>query len=147
MGKRLLILTVLLAASLSSFSRSRETLEQLMARADSARIEDRPALYTEIARRQVDAADKSYSEGKVEPGRAAVRDVVTYSDKAGDAAMQSGKKLKDTEIAMRKMAGRLRDLKRGLVFEDQAPVQAAIDHLEQIRTKLLHRMFGKKGSK
>ncbi len=147
MHKRLLILAILLAASLPAAAREEQSLEQLIARADSARLEDRPGLYTEIARRQVDAADESFREGKVEQGRDAVHEVVTYSDKAGAAALQSGKKMKDTEIAMRKMAGRLRDLKRGLVFDEQAPVQAAIDHLEQIRTELLNRMFAKKGRK
>ena len=42
------------------------------------------------------------------------------------------------------MAEKLRDLKRGLAYEDQAPVQAAADKLEQMRTELLGRMFGKK---
>jgi len=52
--------------------------------------------------------------------------------------------LKDTEIALRKMSQRLRDLKRGLPYEDQGPVQGAADRLEQMRTELLGRMFGKK---
>ncbi len=48
---------------------------------------------------------------------------------------------------LRKMAAKLRDIKRTLVFEDQAPVQATVDHLEQVRTELLARMFGKKEDK
>jgi len=73
------------------------------------------------------------------------KQLVGYSGKASDAASQIGKKLKDTEIALRKMAQKLRDLKRGLPYEDQGPVQAAADRLEQMRTELLSRMFGKKG--
>ena len=37
---------------------------------------------------------------------------MTYSEKAHDAAIQAGKKLKSTEIALRKMAAKLRDIKR-----------------------------------
>jgi hypothetical protein len=69
---------------------------------------------------------------------------VNYSDKARDAAIRSGKKVKDTEIAVRKMAEKLRNIKRTLAFEDQAPVQSAIDRLEQMRTDLFERMFGKR---
>ena len=58
-----------------------------------------------------------------------------------------GKRLKDTEIAVRKMAEKFRDVKRTLPFEDQAPVQQAIDSLEKMRTDLLAVMFGKKGKK
>ena len=42
------------------------------------------------------------------------------------------------------MAEKLRNIKRTLAFEDQAPVQGAIDRLEQMRTDLFERMFGKK---
>jgi hypothetical protein len=73
--------------------------------------------------------------------------VVAYSDKARDASIRTGKRLKDTEIAMRKMAARLRDIKRSLAFEDQAPVATAVDRLEQMRTELLSHMFGKKDNK
>jgi hypothetical protein len=41
------------------------------------------------------------------------------------------------------MAAKLRDIKRSLNFDDQAPVQAAADRLENLRTDLLSHMFGK----
>ena len=144
---RIIILAVFLASSLIAFARKEETLPELITRAESSKLEDRPHLYTEIARRQVKVADQLYSAGKPDEGRAAVSDVVQYSDKARDAATQSGKKLKDTEIAVRKMVARLRDIKRTLAFEYQAPVQEAVDHLEQVRTELLSKMFGKKEDK
>jgi hypothetical protein len=144
---RIIILAIFVASSLAAVAHKEETLAELIARAESSKLDDRPRLYTEIGRRQVKAADQLYSDGKVEEGRAAVSDVVQYSDKARDAATQSGKKLKDTEIAVRKMVARLRDIKRTLAFEYQAPVQEAIDHLEQVRTELLSQMFGKKENK
>ena len=147
MRLRIIILAVFFASSLIAFARKQETVAELIARAESSKLDDRPHLYTEIGRRQVKAADELYAAGKPEEGRAAVRDVVQYSDKARDAATQSGKKLKDTEIAVRKMVARLRDIKRTLPFEDQAPVQEAVDHLEQVRTELLSQMFGKKENK
>jgi len=73
-----------------------------------------------------------------------VQDVVSYSQQAGEAVRQTGRRLKNTEIALRKMARRLTDIKHGLPSDDQPPVQAAIDTLEKIRTDLLNSMFGKK---
>ena len=144
---RTIILGIFVFSSLVAFANKEETLAELITRAESSKLDDRPHLYTEIARRQVKAADQLYAAGKPEEARAAVRDVVEYSDKASDAATHSGKKLKDTEIAMRKMVARLRDIKRTLAFEDQAPIEEAVDHLEQVRTQLLSQMFGKKENK
>ncbi|HXM22551.1 MAG TPA: hypothetical protein VN948_14945 [Terriglobales bacterium] len=140
---RILIAAVLLTTSFLAFASKQEPLQELIARAESARLEDRPTLYVEIARHQLKSADELYTAGKVEDARPALKDVVTYSEKAHDAAIQSGKRLKNTEIDLRKMAAKLRDIKRNLNFDDQAPVQAAADRLESLRTDLLSRMFGK----
>jgi hypothetical protein len=137
------LIALLAATALAGFARREETIEELKARVESARPEERPGLCTEIARRQVESADELYTQGKVEAALASVRDAVSYSEKAAEAALQSGKKLKHTEIALRKTAHRLEDIKHALSFEDQAPVQAAHDRLEQLRTQLLNRMFGK----
>jgi hypothetical protein len=145
----MLLAAIFLAAFAPSaaFARSEESLEQMIARADSASPGERPALYVRIARQRAEAADKLYQAGNAEAGNAALNDVVTYAGKARDAAAGSGKKLKDTEIALRKMAEKFRDVKHNLPFDDQAPVQQAIDHLEKMRTDLLAVMFGKKGTK
>jgi hypothetical protein len=141
---RAAVVACLLTASLAVFARKEETLQELIARAEAARPDDRPALYVEVAQRQLQAADDLYAAGKTEEAKAAVDGVVAYSEKAHDATVESGKRLKQTEIAMRKMAAKLRDIRRTLNFEDQDPVQAAADRLENLRTDLQQRMFGKK---
>ena len=108
------------------------------------RPEDRGNIALEIAERQVAAADRLFKDGKADEAQAAVKDVVTYSGQAGEAAGQSGHRIKNTEIALRKMAHRLADIKRSVAFDDQAPIQSAIDSLEKTRTDLLNKMFGKK---
>jgi hypothetical protein len=117
--------------------------DELQSRIDSARPEDRPALYTQAAQSLLRLADTLYTEGKADEARAAVGDVVIYSQKAGDAAIRSRKHMKNVEIAVRKMAARLRDIKRTLNFEDQPPVEQAIQSLEDVRTALLKEMFKK----
>lgn len=137
------IAALLLGASFLAFAYKTETLQELIARAESAKVEDRPALCLEIAERQLKSTDELYTAGKVDEARTTMNDVVTYSEKAHDAAIQSGKKVKNLEIAFRKMAAKLRDIKRSLNFDDQAPVQGAADRLENLRTDLLSHMFGK----
>jgi polyhydroxyalkanoate synthesis regulator phasin len=127
----------------TSFAAKEQSLQELIARANAAPLKDQASLYIEIAERQLKSADELYNAGKVDEARSAVTDVVDYSQKAHDAAIQSGKKLKGAEMASRKMARRLRDMKRTLNFEDQAPVQAAADRLESLAQDLLSHMFGK----
>ena len=137
------IAAFLLATSILAVGYKTETLQELIAREESARVEDRPALCLEIADRQLKSADELYTAGKIDDAQAAVKDVLTYSEKAHDAAIESGKKVKNAEIAFRKMAAKLRDIKRSLNFDDQEPVQAAADRIENLRTDLLSHMFGK----
>jgi hypothetical protein len=144
---RVTIVVLLALSSLPALAYAGENLQQLIARAESAPPKDRPGLYLQIARQQADSADKLYQEGNAEAGGAALADVLTYSEKASDAAASTGKKLKDTEIGLRKMSEKFRDVKHNLPFDDQAPVQQAIDRLEKMRTNLLSAMFGKKDKK
>jgi Ni,Fe-hydrogenase I large subunit len=142
---RIFVLAVALAAAVpaSLAFRKELTLEQLKARVDSAKPDERASLCIQIAEREVEAADKFYTDGKLDEAQAAIHDVVAYSQKGADAAGQTGHKLKNIEISLRKMSHRLNDIKRTLAFENQATVQNAAETLEKIRTDVLNRMFGK----
>ena len=140
MRKQSMVFAVVLATCLACAGRQ-ETLQDLMARCESAKVDDRPALCVEVAERQLKSADDLYTAGKVDEARSALKDVVTYSEKAHDAAIQSGKRVKNTEIDFRKMAAKLRDIKRTVNFDDQEPLQAAAERLESLRTDLLTHMF------
>ena len=140
------ILLAILTLAGTGVASKEDSLDQLKERVDSAKMEDRPVICIEIARRQLAEADRLYTAGQVDQARADVQDVAKYAEKARDAAIDSSKKLKHTEIEVRKMTARLRDMMRSLNFEDQAPVQAVIDRLESVRTSLLTHMFGKKSS-
>lgn len=140
----LLVGVVFAAADSAAFD---ETLAALKARAETASIEDRAELSVRIAQLDLRDADRLYNEGKADDARAAVEDLVTYAQKASDAAIQSDKHLKNIEIATRKMSEKLRDIKRTLAFEDQPPIDQAIHRLEDMRTALLNAMFKKKDKK
>ena len=139
----LLVVVVVLALVCSYGAAKNETLDELKARFESAHSDERAELAIRIAQYQLRNADKLYNDGQADPARAAVDDIVTYSEKARDAVAQNKKHLKHVEIDVRKMAEKLRDIKRTLAFEDQPPVEHAIRRLEDIRTTLLKEMFAK----
>ena len=139
------ILLLALAATVVAFGRE-ETLEQLIARADAARPDQQPDLYMQVAQRELKLATEAFKADKREDFRSAVQQIVKYSDSAHSVALHSGKRLKNTEIKIREIAIRLRDIKLNVDLEEQPPVQAAIDRLEGFRTELLHSMFGSKSN-
>jgi hypothetical protein len=141
--RSLAISMFLFALALGPTAAKDETVDELKARAPAALPQDRPTIYVRIAELQVRNADKLYLEGNVEKASAAVEDVVTYSEHARDAARESRKHLKTVEISVRKMAEKLRDIKRTLAFEDQPVVDRAVQRLEDVRTTLLKEMFKK----
>jgi hypothetical protein len=140
------IVLFLLVAFTASWGKSDETVEQLIARADAARPDQQPDLYMRVAQRELKSATEAYKSDKMEEFRAAVQQIVKYSDSAHSAALHSGKHLKPTEIRLREIAIHLRDIKLNIAADEQPGVQDAIDRLEGFRTELLHNMFGSKSN-
>ena len=130
-------------ASLTGFGRAADRVDDLKARVEKANGDERIKICTQIAELQLANADKLYTAGNAAYARSSVEEVATYLEKARDSAIETGRRLKETEIAARKAARRLEDVKRTLAFEDQPPVDQSIKRLESVRTSLLERMFRK----
>jgi soluble cytochrome b562 len=140
--RRFTLFMLIVVALAATYSRAKdETIDELKTRFQNAHVDERPQLGIRIAFAQLHNADTLYREGKVEEATAAVGDIVSYSEKATDAATQTKKRLKNVEIDVRKIADKLRDIKRTLAFEDQPPVEQAVRRLEDLRTALLKEMF------
>lgn len=146
---RAVVIAVLVAGFTASSSAADATIEELKARVTSTEIGSRPRLCLQIAERQLEAANKLFASTQSDEAKAALTDVVTYSELARDYAIQSRKHLKQTEIAVRGMTRKLNDLKHTVTHDDQAAIQDAIDRLQRVRDDLLQAMFphGKKGGK
>jgi len=139
-GTVALVVLVLTALSLGN---KEETLEQLIARADAAKPEKQPELYIEIAERQMKALTEASKGERWEEFRPELQQVVKYSERAQASAIQSKKKIKRTEIKIRQMSQRLRDIKLDVDPDDQPSVQSAVDKLEHFRAELFKAMFGR----
>jgi hypothetical protein len=147
MRRRMLMLAVVLLAATVVLAHKNENVDQLKQRAEKAKPEDQPPLFAEIAEQEADAADKKYADGDSAAAAAALAEVVKYSEAARDASVKTGKHLKKTEIAMRKIVSHLGEMKHAATVEDQPTIQDAIDRLEKVRTDLLNRMFSPKADK
>jgi len=141
MKLRLLMVFVLL--SLAAAAGLSDKLSGLKTRAQAAPPADQARLFIDIARMQFEAAKTAYDSGKAPQAQAALTELSTAADRASQAAIQSRKRLKNTEIDIRKLTEHLKNLKPTVSVDDRVPVQQAIDHLEKLRTELMTQMFAK----
>ena len=140
------VVVCLLAATLFSFGRKEESVEQLIARADAARPDQQPDLYMQVADRELKAVIEASKASQWDQFLTALQQTVKYSDSAHSAALHTDKHLKRIEIKIREISNRLRDLKLNVDVDEQPAVQEAVDRLEGFRTELLHSMFGSKSN-
>lgn len=144
--RRMAAACVMLLMAVAVFAGKKpETIDELKARAAQAKPQDQVKLFMEVAQRQLDSAGRSYDAGDSDKAKAEIEDVSAYAEKAGDAAMQTGKRVKRTEIDVRKLAQRMEALRRSLSVDDRPPLEAAGERLEKLDSRLLDHMFkGKK---
>jgi len=116
----------------------------LKAKADAAQGSERIGPSLEYAHQQLEYANTLYTDGDVEKGEAAVNESLTYAKRAADASAAANKRLKQTEIDLRKLEHRMRDIGQSLNIDDRPPVEEAVQELEQMRANLLAKMFGEK---
>ena len=116
--------------------------EDLKTRADNAHGADEVKLCIEYAQAELEHANDLFTEGDVEQAQSAVVSVMTYVRKGTDAAKASGKRLKQTEIELRKLEKRMKDIGESLNLDDRPPVFKSVDEIEQLRAGLLTAMFG-----
>jgi hypothetical protein len=127
----------------SSLAHPVPTIEQLKARLATVSVGARPRLCVEIAERQLAETDKLYTAYEVDKAQAPLADVTAFSELARDYAIQSHKRQKQTEIAVRAMARRLSDILHTLPHDDQGPVKDSINRLQHVCDDLLSAMFPK----
>lgn len=144
MTRQALAITLLLScAALSAWaSWDDEPIEKLIARAET-RSDSQAEHCADVARREVEIANQYYTNGEVPKAEEAVKMAVSYSHKALEAGKRTHKKLKETDITLRKTSRRLADVGQTLAFEDKPVVKDAVEKIEEIRSELLNIMFRK----
>jgi translation initiation factor IF-2 len=138
-----LVLLLGLAGGPALAAQKLETLEEMKARVPQVPVEERVRICAGIARRAVEEAKDRYAKGVDEEGKLLLHDAESYAEQAAEAAIHSRKHEKQLEIDLRDIGHHLEALKRELAPEEQPYAEAAVGHLEKLRTRLLESMFGK----
>lgn len=140
MRARALQLVLLLLSAAAFGLADQEDINSLKAEAQK---KDHPRLYAEVVRRQVEAASDLYDAGDVDKAQAVLTEIVSFTQKCLESAhdFKNPRKLKDTELTLSKAARRLEEIRRSLSFDDQPPVQNAVETIENARRELLGLMF------
>lgn len=120
-----------------------ESIEKLMARANSAG-DHQAELCADVVRREVELANQYYTAGDEPHAQNSIKIILEYAQKTLDSARRYHKKLKETEITLRKAGRRLSDVGHTLALEDRPPVHSAVEKIEEIRSQLLDVMFAPK---
>jgi hypothetical protein len=106
-----------------------ETLAEAKARAEATRPEEE--------------AKAQFGQGNADAAKMELQSLAAHAEKSCDGAIQTHKREKQLEIELRQISHRLGDLKRTLASDDQPGVQAVMEQMEKLRTRLLETMFGK----
>ena len=119
-----------------------QSLPELKAKADAAHGGEQAKLCLQYSEAELEFANQLYTKGDVEQAQAAVANVMDCAHKGAEAARSSGKRLKQTEIELRKLQKRMKDIADSLDVDDRPPVLNDVKEIEQLRTGLLEAMFG-----
>lgn len=138
-----LLVSVILLAALAAAAKE-ETTAELKARAEAETGDKKSVLYAQVVQREIEDANDLFTAGEVEKAHQTVKEAVRDAERARDAAIAKRRKIKDTEIHLRKAERRLNDVRRTLAIEDQPGVEAAVDQIADIRKQLLEVMFAPK---
>ena len=136
-----LLITLLLASALFAGQKSSE--EELQHKIESARGGKRAEFLMQLAHQELEEADRQYHDGDTDKALRTAQSSGACADQATAASLESGKRLKDTEIELRKLSERLQAILQELSFEDRQGLDPMVQKLEQDRSKLLDRMFKK----
>jgi hypothetical protein len=141
MLRRLTLLLVLLSVAALAADRP-EGVQELKQRVESAKPgKERIELCLKVAQQQMNSADQLFDAGESDKAQAAVQDIAAYGIRAVTEAKDTHKRMKETEIAVRKLTEHMNDLEKTLAYDDRAPVAAAVKKLDTARSDLLAAMF------
>jgi stress-induced morphogen len=138
--RRIFPIIILLLLGITAAAEEK-TVEQLKADAEHAEPGQQGRLYAEIAEKLVAIADKQFTDAESIKGHATVQEILRYATKAHDLAIETRKKMKETEKTLRECHRRLENMKRTLAAEDRPDVEAVEKQLEKLTEEVLESMF------
>jgi succinate dehydrogenase/fumarate reductase-like Fe-S protein len=137
---RFFSIMIVVALALSA-NAEQKTLDQLKTEVEHASPDQQGRLYAEIADSMVFVADKQFTDGESVKGHVTVQEILQYATRAHDLAIQTRKKMKETEKSLRQCRHRMENMRRTLAAEDRPKVEAVEKQLEKLTEEVLESMF------
>lgn len=137
---RFFSIIVLLALSFAAGAEEK-TVDQLKTEAEHASPDQQGRLYAEIADKLVSVADQQFTGGESVKGHATVQEILEYGTKARNLAIETRKKMKETEKSLRACRRRLENMRRTLAAEDRPKVEAVEKQMAKLTEDVLESMF------
>lgn len=116
--------------------------ERLKAAAETTTGEACTEVCLDAAKKLTELSNQNFTDGQVDAAQANMRDAGKYAEKAGQESIKSRKRQKQTEINLRRLTKRMKDIVQTLNFEDRPPIEKIISGVETVRSELLSNMFG-----
>ena len=138
--RRIFFIVILVLLGLTAAAEEK-TVEQLKAEAEHAEPGQQGRLYAEIADKLVAVADKQFTDAESVKGHATVQEILQYAIKAHDLAIETRKKMKETEKSLRECRRRLENMRHTLAAEDRPSIEAVEKQLEKLTEEVLESMF------
>lgn len=139
--KAILTIFVLTLAAAGATLDAQQSTDQLRAKMESSKVGAKAKFALQIAARQIEEANAAFEAGQADRGHQLVREATELVQQAGDDALEANKKVKDTEISVRKLGRRLEDIRRTVNFDDQDQIDESLTVINTVRNKLLDQMF------
>jgi len=140
---RYAFLLIILLLTSALHAGEKPSVEELQRKIESAHGGKKAELLMQLAHNQVELADTLYHDGNTDKAFNMLKEAGSNADQATSVSLDSGKRLKDTEIDLRKLSERTQAIRQEASFEDRKPFDTCIQAIEQDRSKLLDRMFKK----
>jgi hypothetical protein len=138
-----LLVCLLMCLLLADFCNAQEASSlDLQRRADQASGVDCARFSMQVARQSMEDANRFFSSGDLKSAHKAVDDSLHYVARSVDCSLTVRKSEKATEIDLRRLLRRTKDILQTLDSEDRPHLARSVIEMEQQRDRLLHEMFG-----
>lgn len=137
-----LLIGVLLATGCSELCAAQDAPPDLQQKADQANGADCARLNMQAARKSVEDAKRFFESGDMKSAHNAIDLSLRYVGRSVDCSLQAHKREKDTEIDLRRLIERMKEVSHTLDTEERPQLSRSLYELEEQRDRLLHAIFG-----
>ena len=96
----------------------------------------------QAARQEVENAKRLFESGDVKAAQSAIDVSMSYVERSVDCSLQAHKREKATEIDLRRLIERMKEVLHTLDTEERPQLSRSLSELEEQRDRLLHALFG-----